>query len=563
MCWNEAKPMEYPMCGHTEVLTSPCPVRCEVARLPYCDPMERQSIKYSEAARQRYEASVPPLCEPLETRTGPSRRETLTPCWKCMHTREWMRFVFVNEWHHKDSPLCMKMVASGRQIAPLPPDPFAPIAPPQPPTAATRTYGGPATPSHANAPMAPPQPPTAATRTYGGPVTPSHSHANAPIAPPQPPTAATRTSAGPATPSHANAPALRSTQQLRRLQPHDPGYVPELEESLRARAKLRQAVTSAMHTLFGLKAVTSAIHTQSRLAETSEIVASVQTLAQRQNFEGLRSEFCRRIQHQGSGVLPPDAHQRFELWYRTHRVRLQSQIAQLDQVMTQVGTTSLLRAIKQAAAGIHADPDECLLTVVERAIFNILDAPGGFLTSRSQNQWAAISWRRVVDSRRAARVGIEASLPPRAPTAPAATPVRPQSTGTATATSPATMSTIQSTDMARARESAARPGIAPDPGRAAKPGTTTSPERASRATSPAILAVISAGNGREARQSSESSESSKSSDESGVFDGYVTSDEADAVYLNAGVNTWNTWAQSSVLDNYGADYGWGFAPHRN
>jgi len=504
--------MEYPMCGHTEVLTSPCPVRCEVARLPYCDPMERQSIKYSEAARQRYEASVPPLCEPLETRTGPSRRETLTPCWKCMHTREWMRFVFVNEWHHKDSPLCMKMVASGRQIAPLPPDPFAPIAPPQPPTAATRTYGGPATPSHANAPIAPSQPPTAATRTSGGP----------------------------ATPSHANAPAVRTTQRLRQLQPHEPAYVPGPAEFQRAEVRLRQAVTSAIHTQVGP-------------AERHGIVASVQTLAQRKAFERLQNVFFRHMHHQSSGVLPPDARQQFELWYRPRN-------AQLVQVMTQAATTSLLRAIRQAGAVIRATNDGCRhMTAAEKAIFNILDAPGGFLSSQSLNQWASLSLRR------AARVGIEAGLPPGAPPAPAATPVQPQSTATATATatSPATMSTKPSTDRARPREAAPSLETAPDPGRAAGLGTTTSPGRASRDTSPAILAVISAGDGGEARSPSESSESSKSSDESGVSDEYEAVHEGDAVYLNAGVNTWNSWAQSSVPDHYGADYGWGFAPHRN
>jgi len=149
------------------------------------------------------------------------------------------------------------------------------------------------------------------------------------------------------------------------------------------------------------------------------------------------------------------------------------------------------------------------------------------------------------------------------PPTPAATPVRPQSTATATARSPATMSTTPSTDRARAHESAASLGTALDKGRAVDQGTTTSPGRARRDPSSAILTVISAGDGGEARSPLESSESSKSSDESRVSDEYVTADEGDAVYLNAGVNTWNSWAQSSVPDHYGADYGWGFAPHRN
>ena len=172
---------------------------------------------------------------------------------------------------------------------------------------------------------------------------------------------------------NANAPALRSTQQLRRVQPHEPAYGPGQAEFQRAGIRLRQAVTSAIHTQW--RAVTSAIHTQVGPAERHGILASVRTLARRKAFESVSNGFFRHLHHQSSGVLPPDARQQFELWYRPH---IQRHIAQLVQVMTHAATTSLLRAIRQAGAAIRTTTGECHVTTAEKAIFNILDAPGGF-----------------------------------------------------------------------------------------------------------------------------------------------------------------------------------------
>jgi len=286
MCWTEARFIQYTICGHTDFPAPPYTMRCD-----------RASV---------HSRSEDPFCKPLEpgTRTLPGGRTSDTPCWQCMRSKEWMRFVLAKEWHHKDSQLCKDMVASGRVIAPLPPNPHAPIAPPQPPQRPLRRQR--------------PQPPTTTTTTYGGP----------------------------ARPGCANTLATQPAQQGRQLQPHEPAYIPTVAETLRAAARLRQAVTSAIHIQLG--AVTSAIHTQSEPAETREIVASVQTLAQRETLRGLENEFCHHLRSQSSGALPPNAQQQFELWSRMDRVRLQSRTVQLVQVMTQAATTSLLRAIRQA-----------------------------------------------------------------------------------------------------------------------------------------------------------------------------------------------------------------------